>query len=222
MRTHLLVGLAVAAGLGLVGPDIARATPVAAPATVRVVVRPVTTGGVPAPGFHATTLDAANAGPLDCSTADPSPGAVDRDIEQCSPSAEDAVACWKSATPHRALCSRDPSSDLVYSLRRTGKFAKTGLVKKRLRAPILLVLKDGTKCGIRIGGAWSTLQAHPDWYGTYYCDRHGAVWSPPHARHNGVHESQPTWTVHTSPSNGDGPVTIRTVTKAYFVGTKSA
>lgn len=215
MRTRLFAAVVAVASLGLVVPDFANA----APATVRVVVRPVTAGGVAAPGFHVTTKDATNAGPVDCSKPDPSPAAVSRNIESCIPSAEYAVACWKAATPHRVLCSRDPSSDLVYSLRRSGKFAESGLQPKRLRAPLLLVLSDGTKCSIRDGGAWSQLKAHPDWYGTYYCDRHGAVWSRPNAPHDGVNESRPAWSVHTSPASGDGAVTVRTVAKAYFVGT---
>ena len=55
--------------------------------------------------------------------------------------------------------------------------------------------------------------------GTYSCDQPGAVWSPQYAPHDGVNESHPDWAVHTSPSSGNGRVTVRTVAEAYFVGT---
>jgi hypothetical protein len=190
----------------------------ASSATVRIVVRPVTAGGVPASGFHVTTDDR-RADAVDCSDPNASPGAVSRNVEPCSPSAAYAIACWNAAAAHHVLCSRDPSSKRVYSIRRTGKFADTGLDSKRNRAPILLLLRDGTKCFVRDGGAWGQLTSHPNWYGTYSCDQHGNVWSPPYAPHHGVDESQPTWTVHTSPSSGNGRVTIRAVAQAYFVGT---
>ena len=224
MGTRFLCFLAIGAALGLVGPGLAGAAPASTAsgaATVHVVVRPVTTGGVPAPGFHAT-VDNRKSDAVDCSVANSSPGAVSRNIEWCSPSAAYAIACWKAATPHRVLCSRDPQSQRLYSILRSGKFAQTGLVEKRNRSPIVLILRDGTTCFIRDGGAWGQLKSHPKWYGIYSCDQHGDIWSAPFAPHDGVDESQPVWTVHTSPSSGNGQLTTRAVAKAYFVGTKSA
>jgi len=214
MRTRFLLSVVATASLVLACPDSASATS----ATVRVVVRPVTAGGVPAPGYHAV-VNRRKSDAVDCRSADPSPGAVDRDIEWCTPSAAYAIACWKAATAHRVLCSRDPRSQRVYSIPRDGGFATTDVASKRNLSPIVLILRDGTVCFIRDGGAWGQLQSHPKWYGTYSCDQHGDVWSRPYAAHDGIDESQPAWTVHTSPSSGNGSVTVRTVAKAYFVGT---
>lgn len=189
-------------------------------ATKRIVVRPVTSAGTPAPGVLVTSDQ--KAGSVDCSTREPSPGAVSNNIEFCTPSAAYAVACWKSATPRQVLCSRDPSSDQVYSLPRTGTFASTGLAGTRNRAPLMIVLGNGSTCSIRDGGAWSSLKAHPNWFGTYSCSGNTAVWSPPKATHSGINESRPAWTVHVGSISGNGPVTVRTVRKAYFVGTQSS
>jgi hypothetical protein len=186
-------------------------------ATVRLVVRPVTGTGHAAAGFRVTRQSKRDE--VDCRYRDPSPGAVSRDVEVCSPSAAYAVACWKAAEAGRVLCSRDASSRRIYSIPRSGAFAKTRLAKPRNRAPLLLILRDGTTCSIRVGGAWSSLKSHPNWYGTYTCDHHGAVWSPPNAPHDGVDESKPVWTVRTARFSGDGHVTVRAVRTAYFVGT---
>ena len=214
MRSRFLGPVIAIAALALAVPDSASATS----ATARVVVRPVTAGGLPAPGFHAV-VDHRQSDAVDCRTADPSPGALDRDIEWCSPSAAYAIACWKAAAPHRVLCTRDPRSERVYSIVRDGGFATTDAVTKRNLSPIVLILRDGTVCFIRDGGAWGQLRSHPKWYGTYSCDHHGDVWSKPFAPHDGIDESQPAWTVQTSASSGNGRLTVRTVAKAYFVGT---
>ena len=227
MSTRVALAAVVISMLTLDGPafgvSVATAAPSvhgAAAATSRVVIRPVTTAGEPAPGVEVATDS--HAGSVDCSRANPSPGAVSRDVEFCSPSAAYAVACWKSATPKHVLCSRDPSSNRVYLIRHTGRFAATRLAPKRNRAPLRLVLGNGTVCLIRDGGAWSSLKAHPRWYGTYSCDSNKeAVWSPQNAPHSGINETRPSWTVHVAPISGNGHVTLRRVRRAYFVGTHS-
>lgn len=219
MPARVALPAAVALAFTLAGSTIGAVSTEAAStsATTRIVVRPVTSAGTPSPGVLVTSDQ--KAGTVDCRTPEPSPGAVSRDIEFCTPSAAYAIACWKSATPHQVLCSRDPSSGRVYALPRTGGFAATGLAGKRKRAPLTLVLGNGKRCSIRDGGAWSTLKAHPNWYGAYSCDGNAAVWSSPNATHNGIDESRSTWTVHVGSISGNGPVTIRSVRKAYFVGT---
>jgi len=209
-------------GIALVSTDVAstsaHASAASAPATARLVIRPVTQSGTAASGFHVTK----QSGAVDCTTPDESAGAVNHDIERCSPSAAYAIACWKAAMPHRVLCTRDPSSHGLYSLPRTGNFAPAGLVAKRDRAPLLLVLGNGWRCAIRDGGAWNSLKAHPNWYGTYSCNNnHDAVWSASKAPHNGINESRSVWTVQTAPFSGNERLTVRTVRKAYFVGTHS-
>jgi hypothetical protein len=219
LRMVLIVGLS----LSLVGAAAATTTALASPrsaasvpATQSVTIRPVTSAGHAATGFH---VKVQHSGSIDCSERFASPGAVNRNVEECSPSAAYAIACWKSATAHRALCMRNPSSHRLYSARLTSSFAATAAVKAKLRAPLLIVLTDGTRCSIRDGGAWSSLKSHPKWTGSYSCTKHGVVWSPPHAKHEGVNESAASWTVHTGSATGTGELTVRHVKRAYFVGT---
>jgi hypothetical protein len=156
----------------------------------------------------------------DCSTADPSPGAVDPNIEFCSPSAAGAIACWKSATPHRLLClDVYRGHHRVAKIKRTGKFAPTAVPAPADTAPLLMVLSDGDHCEIRDGGAWSTRKTNPK-YPTYGCT-HGNVWADSNAPHAGINESRSAWTVELGAADGKGAVHLAHVAKAYFVGTAS-
>jgi hypothetical protein len=214
MRT-MLAGLVVVAIAAIGNPGVAaNAARASHPATAKVVVHPVTTTGHARAGF---AVQSEPGDTVDCSFADPSPGALSRNIEFCSPSAAYAIACWKSATAHHVLCMRDPTAKKLVKLPRTGKFASTARAHKAQRAPLLIVLGDGTRCSIRDGGAWGTLQSHPNWAGSYSCDHHGVVWTPPNAKHNGVNESTASWTVRTAPASGQGQLVTRRVKRAYFV-----
>lgn len=189
------------------------------PATVRVVVAPVTSTGHSADGYAVHSVNPKLA--VDCSYPDASPGAVSPNIEFCSPSAAYAIACWKSATAHRVLCIQDPTKRKLIEFSRQGRFAKTKIAKPRYRAPLLVVLTDGTRCQIRDGGAWGQPKGHPNLYGAYSCDRHGVGWlyakgshSDPH---NGVDESTPSWRLRV----GENNIVWRHIAKAYFVATAS-
>lgn len=206
------IALLVSGGFALQAANATTTT-----ATVRVVVRPVTSTGHPAAGF---TLHSEPTGSVDCSGKSPSPGAVDPDIEFCSPSAEYAVACWKSAVAQRALCMRNPRSKDVYRIPRTGAFAPTAVAPVAYRAPLLMKLADGDFCAIRDGGAWGSLDGHPNLFGTYACIKAGIVWATSTARHFGINESHPLWTVQTAPA-GHHALVLRHIVKAWFVGTKS-
>lgn len=203
---------AVLAGAAALTAPAGAATP--AP-TVKIVVRPVTATGHVRAGF---TLKYEPSGSVDCSTPDPSPGAVDPNIEFCFPSAEYAIACWKSAAPHRVLCIRNPRSKEVVRIPRLGSFAPTGVAPRRDRAPLTIKLGDGDICSIRDGGAWGSLPGHPDLFGTYSCVHDGAVWAGINAWHRGVNESNPVWTVRTA-HIGTHTLVTRRVVKAWFVGT---
>lgn len=213
------VVLLVAPGAGAATATASGSGPAHAPRTVRTTVRPVTASGRVASGV--TMRWQGRNVSVYCGGAYPSPGAVSRDIQECAPSAAYAVACWKSATPHRTLCMRNPRSRQLYSMRLNGRFGQTPMAKRKDRAPLLLVLNDGTLCSIRDGGAWGSLKSRPNWYGSYSCSRHGVVWSPPHAPHWGVNQSHPSWTVRTAPFNGHRLVT-RHVRRAFFVGTATS
>lgn len=216
LRVVTVVALALG-GLALVQDATATTTASTSKPTVKVVVRPVTSTGHARPGF---TVTAERSGRVDCSEANPSPGAVSRNIEWCSPSVEDAVACWKAATARpRVLCMRDPRRAKLARIPRSGKFAATGLAPRRDRAPLVIRLRDGDHCSIRDGGTSSQLRSHPNWYVTYYCVHDGAVWAPLSAPHSGINESSATWTVRTAPASGQGKLVTRRVAKAWFVGT---
>jgi hypothetical protein len=178
------------------------------------VVRPVTSTGHVRAGF---TVSGEPSGQVDCSVADPSPGAVNRNIEFCSPSAEYAIACWKAAAPHKVLCMRNPRGKRVYRIARLGAFAPTALAPHRQRAPLAMNLGDGDHCSIRDGGTGAIRQGHPQWVNTYYCVHDGVVWQKPGAAHLGVNESSASWTVVTG--GATGPLVTRHVAKAWFVGT---
>jgi hypothetical protein len=213
--------LALFCGLGLllgvvVNATAAEATTIAP--TVKIVVRPVTSTGQVASGFTMTTEPG---GVVDCSIVSPSLVAVSANIEFCSPAAEYAVACWKAALAHHALCMRDPRSNQVVRISRSGPFAATVPVPAVRRAPLMIKLGDGDICRIRDGGAWAQLPGHPDLFGTYGCKHDGKVWATASAPHQGVNESHPVWTVRTA-HFGSSTLVTRHIVKAWFVGTASS
>ena len=211
-----VAGLAI---LGLTGGPsaLASASRSATAATQQVVVSPVTPAGHAAPGFVAKPTPGGPY-PVECNYPSPSPAAVDPNIEFCSPSAAYAVACWNAAKPHSVLCMQNPTSHRLVRFRRKGAFAKTAPPAAKDTAPLLLELRNGTKCDIRDGGAWGSSKSHPKWVGTYSCT-HGVIWAPENADHAGINESSSTWTVHVGPGNGRGKFHVRAVKLAYFVGT---
>jgi hypothetical protein len=198
------------------------ASPASHATTVRIFTTPVTASGHAASGF---TVKAERDDEVDCSPASPSPVAISPNVEECSPSAAYAVACWKSATPHRVLCMLDPRSHKLTSAKLIGKFAKTPAVSAKQLAPFVIVLTDGTVCSIRDGGAWGQLKQHPNYYGAYSCNRHGVVWlrytSHTTVVHNGVDESASSWTVQTA-TGDSGPLITRHIARAYFVATATS
>jgi hypothetical protein len=217
-RPVFLFGFLSAALVGGVSASVAATAPSVVPAhhaTKSIVVRPVTPSGKPAAGFHAKKEKDA----IDCENAGPSLGAVDPNIDECSPSAAYAIACWKSSHAGRTLCTRDPSTSKLYDIPLTSTFGKTSAPKPKQRAPLLVVLKGGAVCSIRIGGAGAILKSHPNWFTTYYCDNNKAIWASPHAKHYGINESHKRWRVHVASSTGHGHLKTRHVAKAYFVGT---
>jgi hypothetical protein len=213
MRVLATIGIAALLVAGGAGLDAAGATTIAP--TVKVVVRPVTTTGQVASGF---TMITDPGGVVDCSIVSPSPVAVSANIEFCSPSAEYAVACWKAALAHHVLCMRDPRSNKVVRISRSGPFAATVPLPALRRAPLMIRLGDGDVCRIRDGGAWAQLPGHPDLDGTYSCQHDGKVWATASAPHEGVNESHPVWTVRTA-HFGSSTLVTRHIVKAWFVGT---
>lgn len=182
------------------------------PHTTTVVLRPVTAKGYPAPGF--TVVPESGVQVLCGPPVDPSPGAVDGDILECSPSAEYAVACWPSHRAGYVLCLRDPWSKTLAEIAAVAVPKVAAPAKPR---PLAMMLSNGTRCDFRNGGAWNSLEGHPGWYGTYSCASDQAVWGQ--GSESGIDTAHPQWTVSTAPLGGNGPLVMRTVATAYFVGT---
>lgn len=184
--------------------------------TTRVVVaRPVTGHGTVASGYALVRhVDES----VDCSgpANDPSPVAVNAGIDWCSPSAAYPAACWAGATPNTVLCYRNPFAKQVDLLSTSA--AVTDQPAPKQPTPIALVLGDGSRCTVRIGGSGSALDGHPELFATYYCGN-DAVWGP--ANSYGVNRTSPQWTVQLAPSNGHGPLRTVAIMSAVFVGTAS-
>lgn len=216
MRTRLAALLGAALVAGVVPTAVASPATTAA-ATLKVIVSPVTASGEAANGFSVKVEPAKY--PVDCRYKDPSIGAVSPNIESCSPSAAYPPACWKAAVAKRVLCIQDPTKGKLVQFRRIGRFADTPLAKASDRAPLAFLLTDGTKCRIRIGGAFGKVPHHPNLYAGYLCDRHTAAWvrakGSHEQSHNGIDESKALWRVRT----GYKHIAWRNIAKAYFVAT---
>jgi hypothetical protein len=143
---------------------------------------------------------------------------VDDGIVECSPAFLYAVACWRTSTARSVLCYRDPWSQQLTLLPTDGPVADP--VALRTPSPLGLLLADGTRCWLRIGGAWSQLDGHPELSGTYGCQNQVAVWGL--ARDDGIDRSTPTWTVRLAPMSGHGTLRTMAVRCAYYVGTAKA
>ena len=220
MRTRFLAAagaaLALLTGCASQAATVQGAVTPTETATEQVVIRPVTSTGLPAPGFVVTDDGTMT---LDCGPV-PSRVATDDNIVSCSPSSADAVACWKDSaartpgTPIAVLCYRDPWS--VHLVRRPIDAGFPDVIAPSRPQPLGLLLDDGDHCLMRNGGVWNDLAVHPGWFGTYSCTGDGAVWTD---SADGIDRSWPAWTVRTAPISGDGPLDSRRIVTAYFVGT---
>lgn len=186
----------------------------ATPATSRAVIRPVTAAGRPATGYRAVP---GPSGAIDCTApiGDTSPAAVNGGIVECSPAAAYAVACWRTTTARSVLCYQDPWSRRLTVLHTDGPVAVPAAA--RTPSPLGLLLADGTRCWLRIGGAWADLDGHPELSGTYGCQQQIAVWGE--GSDEGIDRSAPTWTVRIAPMSGHGRLRTVAVRTAYYVGT---
>lgn len=152
--------------------------------THRVVVRPVTATGKPAPGWtvhrEAGTLDG-------CSAS--SGSAVGRGIDVCFPMYLAAFSCWKS-TDHTVLCLQRVAGHRIARIRYRGRF-HVGAAPRHA-VPQELRLYDGQTCTVHVGGAWPPAPGHPRWAGFYRCGR-GFVYGP--LSGDGINRSRPVWRV---------------------------
>jgi hypothetical protein len=190
---------------------VAATAATAAPATQKIVVRPVHSNGHPVTGYKVSTEKISG---FTCDEGS-SPVAVDPDISFCGFSATYTVACWKS-TNHTALCLRNPLTKALVRIRYQGAFNKVAAPKHP--SPEELRLGNSSLCSIRDGGAWGAPKQHPDWIGYDSCAK-GAVYGPDTG--DGIDRTHAAWTVHVFGGSLKGPGKVETVTKAYYVGTAS-
>lgn len=200
------------------GSASAAPTAQAARATARVVLRPVNARGRPVPGYRVT----AGGTSVDCSSV---PGVsaasrvtVSRNVDECSPSAAYAVACWRAAFPRRVLCFFDARHRHLVRYRLQTSFAASR--PPRRPAPLDMRLRTGVYCEIRDGGAGNHLRGHPNWFEFYLCTHRRAVWAPGSTQTEGVNMTRRVWRVHMAPESGRGRVVVRRVRRAWFVGTR--
>ena len=179
------------------------------PSTHRIVVRPVTSAGAAAPGYTIREED------LTDTCGEASVVAVDDGITSCGPTADYLPACWQSSGG-TMLCYRNVWSREIVRVHLAGTLSS--VVAETSPLPLGLELANGVHCGLRIGGAWSRPQSHPDWFGTYFCDNKQALWAPGDAQ-NPASSGQAYWVVHLGAASGVGNLTDVGVRTAYFVGT---
>lgn len=197
--------------------------PVSAPTprTQQIVRRPVTSEGKVTAGYAVVTDRVAARS--DCGdgrpgNAYPSPPAVDAGVVGCGPSAEYTPACWNGATATTAYCYRDPWQRQVVRISTAGRLP--ALRPPTQPSPLGLVLGNGSRCTLRVGGAWASLDSHPDMYGTYSCQGGDVIWGT--GRSDGIDRTSPLWKVRLAPGTGHGTLHEMTVRTAYFVGTAQA
>ena len=70
---------------------------------------------------------------------------------------------------------------------------------------------------MRGGGAWATLDGHPELSGSYSCKGAVAVWAG--SGSDGIDRFRALWRVRLAPMSGHGQLHVMTVRTAYFVGT---
>jgi hypothetical protein len=184
-----------------------------------VVIRPVDQAGRPAPGFTVTNDTKRIFGCAPFGKSEPSVVAVNANIMWCGSSADYAVACWQAANPSHALCFRDPwSREIAESSMTTSN--PPGTTPLSQPKPMGLLLSDGDHCQIRDGGAWSSPVTHPTWVGYYFCTKNHFIYGPKVPGGDGIDHTTPMWTVQVG--SGEGPLSVRRVVTAYYVGTKGA
>ena len=150
---------------------------------------------------------------IDCSFGSPSPYDKSAVVRECGATADSGDACWPAADNAHVQCLLDPFTNVIYLIGAQG----LSTPRKALTndpVPFALVLDDGTQCRVRIGGAWSRPQEHPDWVGYYSCKPDTAVWGP---LDNGINKGFGGWTVQIGAIDGSGHLTEHKVAKTYYV-----
>ncbi|MEU7933645.1 hypothetical protein [Micromonospora echinofusca] len=184
-----------------------------APAARTEVVRfvPVTRDGRPAPGYQVTEVGKQQ--PDSCS---PAYSATAPDIVSCLPFVLGAHACWIEPDRTKVLCGRPGTNQLIrYGTRQP--LAGANPPAEERRDPLLIELRDGTRCTMRWGGP------HPPLPGLltarYYCADRGILVQTPDDPL--ISRTDPFWTVRIlDPRDGGGEAAVKPyeVASVHYAG----
>lgn len=153
----------------------------------------------------------------------PSAVGIDDNILSCSPTSENAIACWRAAAPSSVLCYFNPWTKRVVQIPvvRTAPSVRATARPQ----PIGIRLSDGASCSIEYNGTHNPLATDLSWVQTYGCNSDESVFAygtTPGTYGDGLDTSTPLWTVQVAKASGAGPLHTLTVTTAYFLGTQGA
>jgi len=184
---------------------------VGAPAATQIVTAvAVDASGQPAAGYTAAPASPSRSTLSECSM--PSVSAVNPGIYSCYPFAVSATTCWPSP-PGAMLCLDDPWE------KRFTRFeyptsALPSVQPTETPQPLGVVLGNGSKCAILIGGA----RGRSDGYRpTYGCDGTGPpIVIGPGESGGGIERTTPTWTAWVADLNE--PMQAQRVVTAIFAG----
>jgi hypothetical protein len=178
---------------------------------------PVGPNGLPINGYQETPPDGNITDVADCTT--PSPSAVAANVYYCSPSAAGAGTCWPS-TPGSLLCMANRWEMRLHRV--TYGKPLPPVQPTATPDPFALVLDDGTRCGLRNGGAWG---GRADGYeAVYACTGTDlmVLWMPSQGAGTCIDRSAPAWTVKVgelgTPNTPLPPPQTRSVKTVWFAG----
>lgn len=171
----------------------------------------VNSAGLPAAGYSEEPAAPSRATLSECSQ--PSASAVQPGIYSCYPFAASATTCWP-AQPEAMLCLDDPWN------KRLTRFAFSTatlppVLPPSTPQPLAVLLADGSRCGILIGGARGRADGYSPAYGCNGGDRPPIVVTTPGSG-EGIDQTAPTWTAWVADAN-EPPRAERIVT-AIFAG----
>jgi hypothetical protein len=186
------------------------------PATQVITAVAVGPNGEPINGYQAATSQSNVTAVSDCT---PSPSAVAEGIYYCSPSAARADTCWPS-TPGSLLCVEDPWDKRLHRVTYGGPLPPVHPADKP--APFALLLDDGSRCRLALGGARG---GRDDGYDVVYLCEALAVLAPVYSNipEDAIDRSQPLWAVKVgepveSATHPSTPPATHAVTTAWFAG----
>lgn len=171
----------------------------------------VSSAGLPAAGYSEEPASPSRATLSECSQS--SVSALQPGIYSCYPFAASATTCWP-AQPQAMLCLDDPWNKQLTRF----AFSTATLPPVQppsIPQPLAVLLADGSRCSILIGGARTRADGYSPAYGCNGGDRPPIVVTTPGSG-EGIDQTSPTWTAWVADVN-ETPRAERIVT-AIFAG----